>query len=67
MAADWQNIIVVLLVAAAVAHLAWRGWRLFFAAGKRSGCGSSCGGCPTSAARPLATIDLGPPRRGANR
>jgi hypothetical protein len=63
---DWQSIIVFLLVSTAVTHLVGRAWRLFAATGSRAGCGS-CGQCPSSATRPLVTIDLAPIRPQTNR
>jgi putative hemolysin len=42
---SWQDAAAIVLVAAAGAYLAWRGWRL--AATQRGGCesGGSCGTC----------------------
>ena len=41
---DWQTLIALGLVAAAVIHLVNRAWQLFTARGK-----STCGGCGTCA------------------
>jgi hypothetical protein len=60
---NWQLIIALVCVAAAVFSLVRRAFRLFFStpsAGQTSGCGS-CGGCKadstTSGNPPLVTLD----------
>jgi hypothetical protein len=53
---DWQNLIAIAFVAAAVVYLAIRGWRQI--ARKKAGCGT-CSTCPANEAaveKPLVQI-----------
>jgi FeoB-associated Cys-rich membrane protein len=55
-----QNVIALLIVAAAFGYIGWRGWTTIAAKRKSAGCGS-CGSCPNTEAggatiKPLITI-----------
>ncbi|HKD37219.1 MAG TPA: hypothetical protein VKB78_10470 [Pirellulales bacterium] len=55
---DWQNLIAIVLVAAAAGYLGRRGWTAI--AGRRRGCGA-CSTCPAESiqsanGKPLVTL-----------
>jgi hypothetical protein len=61
----WQDLLVTLLVAVAVAYLARRAWSLVRSRGQ-GGCGSACGGCKSPEASSivqLETVQLEPPKQ----
>jgi hypothetical protein len=60
-AVDWQSVVTLAIVLAALAGLARRCWALV-AAKSPSGCGSSCSGCSAnvSQASSLVQLDLKP-------
>jgi FeoB-associated Cys-rich membrane protein len=63
-----QNVLALLIVAAAVGYLIRQGWRYFAARKSGAGCGSGCGSCSASengvvngslgTTKPLVTIDM---------
>jgi len=59
----WQDILAIGLVLAAAAFVGWRAWRSLVAR-RIAGCGSACGKCPTSAAKPALQIE---PETGGRR
>ncbi|HEX3654762.1 MAG TPA: FeoB-associated Cys-rich membrane protein [Pirellulales bacterium] len=58
----WQDLLVTLLVAAAVGYLARRAWSLVSSRGK-AGCGSACGGCASKSPETADVVQLEPPKR----
>jgi hypothetical protein len=57
-----QNLAALIIVLAACAYLAWRGWAFFAARKQAAGCGSGCGSCPVSggaaeSSKPLVMIE----------
>jgi hypothetical protein len=54
---DWQNVIVGLIVVAALAYLARSGWQAV--ARRRAGCGA-CSTCPAAKADEPAVVSLAP-------
>jgi hypothetical protein len=68
MSQDWQNAIVLGVVALAAMYLVVRAGLMFFRK-KAVGCGSGCGSCPSNAAAStkgpmLVSIDAGPVKSG---
>lgn len=53
-----ETIFVILVVALAVAHLAWRSFRILRGSGK-PGCASGCGGCSSARKPDVVTLELG--------
>ena len=56
---DWQNVIVALLVIAAIAVVCRRAWSTFQL--RKAGCNTGCGSCPATHspdAKPIVTLDL---------
>jgi hypothetical protein len=68
MSQDWQNAIVLGVVAVAALYLVVRAGLMLFRR-KSAGCGSGCGSCPSNAASStkspvLVSIDAGPAQNG---
>lgn len=55
---NWQDLVALSLVLAAVIYLGWQTWR-FIARKKSAGCSSGCASCPTgkSTGQQLVTLD----------
>lgn len=61
---NWNNLIIGLIVAAAVANLLLRAWR-FFAKHEEAGCGHGCGSCANET-KPPTLLTINPLESAAN-